>query len=437
MVKKVFYILFFLLFFFPELYSQWRLVNGTEGFRITDVEIYYSNPDTVYAIGNGLMLSTDRGENWASVGTVPGGVIKIDPFDSRRIYLNHDTLPFNGNEVKMTTDGGLNWVTLLWGMGPPWIDQPIVEIDPVDLTTVYVTVNYHNIYRSTDHGSNWDSIPPPNGYSFSALAIAPSNNNIIYVGSGTPTLVFKSTDRGQTWTQLPFPLTEPTGVLIAVHPKNSEIVYAAVFSYGGLPGGVYKTTDGGLTWEEKNNGLTNYDWDINTITINPKKSDELYIGTGSAQTDFLFKTTNGGGNWFNFSNGLPDSGGVSSIAIDTLNERIYLGVGAFNGSGIYIYDGLSSVNNDPKEPDNFNLYQNYPNPFNSITIIRYDLTEGVYVNLTVYDILGKKVVNLVNAYQPQGRYQVELTMTCFPSGIYYYSLITGKKSFVRKAVLIK
>lgn len=436
-MKKIFYILSIILIPVTILHPQWRLANGTGGIPIWDVEVYYSNPDTVYALGSGLMLSTDRGENWESVGTGSSGVFKIDPFDSKRIYLNHAILPFDGNEVKMTNDGGLNWETIFIGHGPPWIDAPIVEIDPVDLTTVYVTVNYHNIYKSTDHGSNWDSIPPPNGYSFSALAIAPSNNNIIYMGSSAPTLVFKSTDKGQSWTQLPFPLIEPTIVLIAVHPRNSEIVYTAVFSYGGLPGGVYKTTDGGLTWEEKNNGLTNTNWDIETITINPKKNDELYIGTGSEQTDFLFKTTNGGEKWFDFSDGLPDSGGVGSITIDTLNERIYLAVRAFNGSGIYIYDGLSSVENNQIETVNYVLEQNFPNPFNSNTIIQYNLPEGVHVELTVYDILGKKVVNLVESYQPEGRYEVNLNANNFTSGIYYYSLIAGKNQFVRKAVLIK
>ena len=140
-MKKLHYILSFLLIPIALLYPQWRLANGTEGIRITDVEIYYSDPDTMYALGRGLRLSTDRGENWDSVGTGASGVFKIDPFDSKRIYLNHTTLSFDGNEVKMTTDGGLNWVTLFCGMGPPWIDLPIVEIDPVDLTTVYVTVN--------------------------------------------------------------------------------------------------------------------------------------------------------------------------------------------------------------------------------------------------------------------------------------------------------
>ncbi len=436
MVKKVFYILFFSLFFFSELYPQWRLAKGTEGIWISDLDIYYSNPDTLYAIGNGLQLSTDRGENWDSVGTVPGGVFKIDPFDSRRIYANNDILPFDGNAVFMTNDGGLNWENLFVGRGPPF-DAPIVEIDPVDLTTVYVTVMPHKIYRSSDQGNNWDSMPSPSGYSFSSLAIAPSNSNIIYIGCAHPTKVFKSSDRGQTWTQLPFPLTEPTIILIAVNPKNSEIVYAAVVSYGSLTGGVYKTTDGGLTWEENNNGLTNNDWDINTIIINPKRPNELFIGTRSAQTDLLFKTTNGGEKWFNFSKGLPDSGGVRSIAIDTLNERIYLGVGAFNGAGIYIYDGLSSVSNDPKEPDNFHLYQNYPNPFNPLTKIKFEIPTSSVVTLKIYDVLGRELKVLIKEYKTSGKYEIEFNGSGYANGVYFYRLTSGQFTSVKKLILLK
>ena len=206
-----------------------------------------------------------------------------------------------------------------------------------------------------------------------------------------------------------------------------------------MPGGVYKTTDGGFTWEEKNNGLTNFDWDINTIIINPKKPGELYIGTGSAQTDFLFKTTNGGEKWFNFSNGLPDSGGVISIVIDTLNERIYLGVGAgaVNGSGIYIYDGLSSVNNDKEVPVNFYLYQNYPNPFNPSTKIKFEIPTSSVITLKVYDVLGREIETLLNEVKEAGTYEVELNASEFPSGVYFYKLTSGQFTSVKKLILLK
>ena len=443
MRKSILFILFLILLngFIPAQQTPWRLANGTEGIRMSDIDIYFSNPDSLYAMGQGIngvfLLSTDRGENWDSIaGTPIHGVFKIDPFDSRKIYLNHDILPFYGNEVLMSIDRGLNWTSLFWGIGhPPYVDAPIIEIDPVDLTTVYVSLNYHNIMRSNDHGNTWDSIPSPNGNALSSFKIAPSNNNIIYAGYAVPTQVFKSKDRGQTWTQMSFPLSEQSRLLLAVHPRDPDIVYATVFSYGFLPGGVYGTTDGGLTWVEKNNGLTNEDWDINDIIINPKLPEELYLGTGIKP---LFKSIDSGESWFEFKEGLPGTSSVSSITIDTLNNRIYIGLAAWNRPGIYIYDGITSVEHKCLElSKTFLLYQNYPNPFNSTSVISYYLPKRSLVELTVFNVQGKLIKKLVNTYKSAGNHNVDYAAEKLPSGIYYYHLRVGSSYLVRKAILVK
>ena len=434
--------LFLYSFFFAQ-QPAWRLADGTKGFRISDVEFYCSNPDSLYALGDrSFLLSTDRGEHWDSIS--PGfrkGSIKIDPFDSKRIYLNHEFLPYYGNQILLSTDGGINWTWLFGGMASPFsLDLPIIEIDPVDLNTIYIDVVPNIFYRSSDRGNTWDSLPSPNGNALSSLSIAPSNSNIIYAAYGIPTQIYKSIDRGNTWTQLPFPIFLYTSsICLAIHPRNSEIVYASVFSYGSFPGGVYKSTDGGSTWEEKNNGLTNDDWDINAMVINTKNPNEIYIGTGSADHKLLFKTIDGGNNWFTFYDGLPDSAHVSSISIDTLNGRLYSTVrSSRDSSGIYIYDALTSITEGTLEPsETFLLSQNYPNPFNLITIISYDLPERVNVNLAVYDVLGREVIHLVNGYQPAGNYLIELNAAGLPGGVYFYCLHAGTRRFIRKALLIK
>jgi len=173
------------------------------------------------------------------------------------------------------------------------------------------------------------------------------------------------------------------------------------------------------------------------MAINPKYPDELFIGTGSAQHDLLFKSTDGGDNWFPFTNGLPDSGHVKCILIDTINNKIFIGVNAHNAQGIYIQDILTSISDDSKRTHISVLPQNYPNPFNTSTIITYDLPERVYVSLTVYDVLGKEVNHLVNGCQPAGNYRVELNAVGLPGGVYYYCLKAGTRRFIRKALLIK
>lgn len=432
----------------------WRRANGTEGIRISDIDIYYSNPDTLYAIGDSLMLSADMGENWEKIAPFPLAtqgsnravtsamyypVLAIDPFDSKRLYFSHAFLPFDGNVILKSEDGGTNWTSLFWGMCQPnpGCDEPIIEIDPVDLNSVYASLNTNVILRSTDRGENWDTIPSPSAFALSSIAVAPSNNDVIYLGYGRPLQIYKSTDQGQNWQLLPFPLLyqDHSPVYLAVDPDNPDTVYAAVFSYGYFPGGVYKSTDGGFTWDEKNSGLSSEHWAVNDIILNPKFPNEIYLATSS-----LFKSIDAGDNWFEFTNGLPDSSGVACLAIDTLNQRIFAGVNSHNlsASGVYIYDGITSIQrNFPDPPLTFVLYQNFPNPFNSTTIISYYLPERVSVNLTIFDPLGKEIMHLVDDIQTGGHHRVIFNAANLPGGVYFYRLKTGSRSQVRKALLVR
>ena len=85
----------------------------------------------------------------------------------------------------------------------------------------------------------------------------------------------------------------------------------------------------------------------------------------------------------------------------------------------------------------YELYQNYPNPFNPTTTIKYQLKNSSYVKLTVYDALGKEVVQLVNTNQEAGSYNVIFNAANLPSGIYIYKLVYGNNSKVRKMLLLK
>jgi hypothetical protein len=88
-------------------------------------------------------------------------------------------------------------------------------------------------------------------------------------------------------------------------------------------------------------------------------------------------------------------------------------------------------------PQTFNLYQNYPNPFNPVTTINYDIPVADFVRLAVYDILGKEVAVLVNEKQSAGKYKINWDASNYPSGIYFYKLITDEYSVTKKMVLLK
>jgi aminopeptidase N len=89
------------------------------------------------------------------------------------------------------------------------------------------------------------------------------------------------------------------------------------------------------------------------------------------------------------------------------------------------------------EPDQFILHQNIPNPFNPSTVIRYSLPSDTKVTLTVYDVTGRVVRNLVDANQNAGEKTVEFDAENLPSGVYYYFLRTDYGTKSNKMILLR
>jgi hypothetical protein len=88
-------------------------------------------------------------------------------------------------------------------------------------------------------------------------------------------------------------------------------------------------------------------------------------------------------------------------------------------------------------PLKYSVEQNYPNPFNSLTHISYSLPEKYYVTLYVFDVLGRKVAELVNGVQARGRYSVPFDGSNLASGMYFYRFSAGGHEAVRKILLLK
>ena len=102
-----------------------------------------------------------------------------------------------------------------------------------------------------------------------------------------------------------------------------------------------------------------------------------------------------------------------------------------DGGGIYAqnikFDGtfgplVGVINISNNTPEKFELDQNYPNPFNPVTKIRYNITQRALVNITVYDILGNKVSEIVNNEQNSGTYEAGFDASGFASGVYIYRI---------------
>jgi hypothetical protein len=105
------------------------------------------------------------------------------------------------------------------------------------------------------------------------------------------------------------------------------------------------------------------------------------------------------------------------------------------------YDGTTVYSNvvevDITEPVDYQLSQNYPNPFNPTTTISYTIPKDGFVALKVFDVLGNEVETLVNEFQTSGRVNITFDASSLSSGVYYYKLVSGEFTSIKKLILMK
>ena len=191
----------------------------------------------------------------------------------------------------------------------------------------YAGFDNGGVWRSTDYGTNWVPIfdGQPTG-SIGAIAVAPSDPNIIYVGSGAgiirPDLsigdgMYKSTDAGRTWTHLGLRESQMIAA-IAVDPRDPNRLFVAVLGhpYGPNPErGVFRSRDGGRTFQHV---LFKDEYtSANEVLMDPSDPNTLYATLWQQQQSFIegqafgdagqgiFKSTDGGDNWTQLTEGLP------------------------------------------------------------------------------------------------------------------------------------
>ncbi len=233
------------------------------------------------------------------------------------------------------------------------------------------------VWKSDDFGRTWNPIfDGQPTQSIGAIAVAPSDPNIIYVGSGEglarPDLsvgdgVYKSTDAGKTWRHLGLRNTQGIPTL-AVDPRNPNRVFAAALGhpYGANEErGIYLSTDGGQNWEKvlyKDANVGGSDVEIDPsnpqtvyaslweVRLGPWEDGNQYSGTGGG----VFKSTDGGKTWRALTNGLPKGIIQVDVAIAASQpSRLYASVAANEPSvGIYRSDDAgenwSRITTDPR-----------------------------------------------------------------------------------------
>ena len=136
---------------------------------------------------------------------------------------------------------------------------------------------------------------------------------------------------------------------------------------------------------------------------------------------------------------------ISTFGVDANKELFFAN---YSNGKIYKFESSVSSLEESSKNFSFKLDQNYPNPFNPSTTIAYTipvvhptqrdkLRAGSLVSLRIYDALGCLITTLVTQYQKPGSYQVPWEGSNYPSGIYYYQLITDNFSKTKKMLLLK
>ncbi len=233
----------------------------------------------------------------------------------------------------------------------------------------YIGVNNGGVWKTTDYGRTWFPIfDQESTGSIGTITVAPSDPNIIYVGSGeglhrpdlsTGNGLYKSTDAGKTWIHLGLEDAQQIPK-IAIDPKNSDRIFVAVLGHPYGPNetrGIYRSSDGGKTFEKVL--YTDENTGGDDVTIDPNNTNIVFAsmwesregpwenGSWSGTKGGIYKSTDGGSTWKKLVKGLPENLVQAHIAIaPSSSSIIYTAIattepndyGTGKGMGIYRSD---------------------------------------------------------------------------------------------------
>jgi photosystem II stability/assembly factor-like uncharacterized protein len=223
--------------------------------------------------------------------------------------------------------------------------------------TFFMGATGGGVWKTTDYGQSWTNIS--DGYfaspSIGAIRVAPSNPQIVYVGTGSDGLrsnviagkgVYKSTDQGKTWTHTGLEKTGHIGA-VEVHPENPDVAFVAAIgqAFEANPErGLYRTQDGGETWEKvlhisDTTGIAD-------VEFHPTDPDVLYAAAWRAERKpwtiisggkegGVYRSTDGGSTWTKLTKGLPQGIiGKADLAVSpAAPDRVYALIEAPEGIG--------------------------------------------------------------------------------------------------------
>ena len=241
--------------------------------------------------------------------------------------------------------------------------------DPSDPAIFYFGAVAGGVWKTEDAGTTWQNIS--DGYfktaSVGAIAVSPSDPNVIFVGMGESTIrtdvsygdgIYKSVDGGKTWTHMGLSDTRHIGK-VRVHPRKPEVVYVAALGHAfghNQERGVFRSTDGGASWEKvlyKSDKAGAVD-----LTFDPNRPDVLYASIWEVYRNFwelssggpdsgLWKSLDGGATWLELTGkpGFPKGlkGKIGVAASPAKAGRIWAIVESKEDPGFYRSDDFGET----------------------------------------------------------------------------------------------
>ena len=259
---------------------------------------------------------------------------------------------------------------LKWRDIGPWRGGRVTAVAgvPGNDRLYYMGATGGGVWKTQNAGISWENISDDffNVGTIGAIAVAESDINVIYVGTGEAPIrgvttshgdgMYKSTDAGKTWTHIGLPEAGQIARII-VHPKDPDLVYVGVQGQIWGPSeerGVYRSKDGGATWEavlqvDNETGAT----DLTMDPTNPRiiyaamwehGRKPWYIKSGGTAGG-IFKTVNGGDSWEKMSGGLPEMIGKIGVDVSASKpNRVYAIVEAeLDKGGLYRSDDFGET----------------------------------------------------------------------------------------------
>nr|WP_298926397.1 glycosyl hydrolase [uncultured Allomuricauda sp.] len=234
---------------------------------------------------------------------------------------------------------------------------------PDDIFTYYMGATGGGVWKTTDGGNTWNNISDGffNTTGIGDITIAPSDPNIIYVGTGESPVrgvktshgdgLYKSIDAGKTWKHMGLAATRHISD-VYVHPTNPDKVYVAAQGNPWGPNeerGVYLSEDGGVSWEKilyvnQDSGIVDMTVDANNPNFMMVASWDFHRKPWVVQSggpgSRIYKTTDAGKTWKEITKGLPELKGKMGVSISPANPNIvYIAIDALGEkAGVYRSD---------------------------------------------------------------------------------------------------